>query len=51
MPPYIIFHDSTLIALASRRPRTLGELNDIPGMGQKKMERYGPAVLAVLSAE
>jgi ATP-dependent DNA helicase RecQ len=51
VPPYVIFHDSTLIALASRRPRTMGELGDIPGMGLKKMERYGPAVLAVLSAE
>jgi len=51
VPPYVIFHDSTLIALASRRPRTISELGDIPGMGQKKLERYGPAVLAVLAAE
>jgi ATP-dependent DNA helicase RecQ len=51
VPPYVIFHDSTLIALASRRPRTMSELGDIPGMGQKKMERYGPAVLAVLAAD
>jgi ATP-dependent DNA helicase RecQ len=51
VPPYVIFHDSTLIALASRRPRSLAELSDIPGMGQKKMERYGSAVLAVLSAD
>ncbi|HEX4504171.1 MAG TPA: DNA helicase RecQ [Alphaproteobacteria bacterium] len=51
VPPYVIFHDTTLIALAGRRPRTMGELNDIPGMGQKKMERYGPAVLAVLAAD
>jgi ATP-dependent DNA helicase RecQ len=51
VPPYVIFHDSTLIALATRRPRSMSELDDIPGMGQKKMERYGPAVLAVLSAE
>lgn len=50
VPPYVIFHDSTLIALASKRPRTLSDLTDIPGMGQKKMERYGPAVLAVLAA-
>jgi ATP-dependent DNA helicase RecQ len=51
VPPYIIFHDSTLAALASRRPRTLADLADIPGMGQKKMERYGAAFLAVLAAE
>ncbi len=51
VPPYVIFHDSTLIALASRQPRSLSELTDIPGMGQKKMERYGAAVLAVLATE
>jgi ATP-dependent DNA helicase RecQ len=51
VPPYVIFHDSTLIALASRRPRSMNELGDIPGMGQKKMERYGPAVLAVLAGD
>jgi ATP-dependent DNA helicase RecQ len=50
VPPYVIFHDSTLLALASRRPRTLSDLTDIPGMGQKKMERYGAAVLAVVAA-
>jgi len=49
VPPYVIFHDSTLIALAMRQPRSLGDLTDIPGMGQKKMERYGAAVLAVLA--
>src|SRR5271170_5541425 len=37
VPPYVIFHDSTLIALASRRPRTMGDLTDIPGMRLKKM--------------
>ncbi|MDB5397470.1 MAG: recQ [Rhodospirillales bacterium] len=50
VPPYVIFHDSTLIALASRKPRTLDDFTDIPGMGQKKIERYGAAVLAVLAA-
>jgi len=49
VPPYVIFHDSTLLALASRQPRTLSDLADIPGMGQKKMERYGAAFLAVLA--
>ena len=51
VPPYVIFHDSTLIALASRQPRSLSDLTDIPGMGQKKMERYGAAVLAVLATD
>ena len=51
VPPYVIFHDSTLIALASKRPRSLSEFTDIPGMGQKKIERYGAAVLAVMAAD
>jgi ATP-dependent DNA helicase RecQ len=51
VPPYVIFHDSTLIALASRRPRSLGELSEIPGMGEKKIERYGAAVLALTAPE
>jgi len=50
VPPYIIFHDSTLLALASRKPRTLIDLADIPGMGQKKMELYGQTFLTVLTA-
>jgi ATP-dependent DNA helicase RecQ len=50
VPPYVIFHDSTLIALATQRPRTMGELGGIPGMGEKKLERYGAAFLAALSS-
>ena len=49
MPPYVIFHDSTLIALATMRPRSLGELTGIPGMGEKKLERYGATFLAALN--
>jgi ATP-dependent DNA helicase RecQ len=50
VPPYVIFHDSTLIALATMRPRSLGELTGIPGMGEKKLERYGATFLAALNA-
>jgi ATP-dependent DNA helicase RecQ len=51
VPPYVIFHDTTLLALANRRPRTMDELADIPGMGEKKIERYGAAFLGVLNEE
>jgi ATP-dependent DNA helicase RecQ len=50
VPPYIIFHDTTLIALAQRRPRSLADLVGVPGMGKTKIERYGAALLAVLAA-
>ncbi len=49
VPPYIIFHDTTLIALAQRRPQTMTDLLSVPGMGKKKIERYGALFLAVLA--
>jgi ATP-dependent DNA helicase RecQ len=51
VPAYVIFHDTTLIALATAKPRTIAELEDIPGMGRSKIERYGEAFLAVLARE
>jgi ATP-dependent DNA helicase RecQ len=50
VPPYVIFHDTTLIALAQRRPRSIADLAGIPGMGKTKIERYGAAFLAILTA-
>jgi ATP-dependent DNA helicase RecQ len=48
LPPYVIFHDSTLRAIAATRPATLPGLSEISGVGTAKLERYGEAVLAVL---
>ena len=39
---------STLRQIAERRPSTLAELADIPGMGDQKIERFGAAFLAIL---
>ena len=49
LPAFIIFHDSTLHALAQRQPRTLADLQGVPGVGQKQREAYGPQVLEVLA--
>src|SRR5579872_3713589 len=49
VPPYIIFHDSTLLDLVKRRPRTLEELSRIPGVGQSKLARYGEAFLLAIA--
>jgi ATP-dependent DNA helicase RecQ len=49
VPPYIIFHDTTLLAIARRRPRNLTDLADVPGMGQNKIQRYGAAFLSVIA--
>ncbi|HEY1258161.1 MAG TPA: DNA helicase RecQ [Stellaceae bacterium] len=49
VPPYVIFHDATLIEIAARRPRTLAALASIPGIGRNKLDRYGAALLAVVA--
>ena len=48
VPAFVVFHDSTLAAIASRRPRTLSDLRTVSGVGPAKLERYGQEVLAVL---
>jgi ATP-dependent DNA helicase RecQ len=49
VPPYVIFHDSTLREIASRKPKTLNELSAVQGFGAVKLERYGEAMLLALS--
>lgn len=50
VPPYVIFHDRTLIELATARPASRTQMADVPGVGDTKLERYGPAFLAVINA-
>jgi len=50
VPPYVIFQDRTLLEIAVAEPATLDALGHVPGVGQTKLERYGKAVLAALSA-
>ncbi|MGO1071234.1 DNA helicase RecQ [Lysobacter sp. CA199] len=45
VPAYVIFHDSTLRAIAEQAPDDLDELGRIPGIGASKLDRYGEAVL------
>ncbi|HET7129532.1 MAG TPA: ATP-dependent DNA helicase UvrD2 [Gaiellaceae bacterium] len=49
VPPYVVFHDSVLHAIAAARPGTLGELAQISGVGPAKLERYGEEVLATVA--
>ena len=49
VPPYVIFHDTTLFEMLERRPRTLAELAEINGVGAAKLEKYGDAFLAALA--
>ena len=50
VPAYVILHDKTLQDIARARPRTLGALGAIAGIGAKKLERYGGALLGLVNA-
>jgi DNA helicase-2/ATP-dependent DNA helicase PcrA len=51
VPPYVVFHDSVLHAIAHAQPASLGELSQIAGVGPAKLERYGDELLAALRIE
>jgi len=51
VPPYVIFHDSTLREMAALRPASLAAMAEVPGVGAAKLERYGPAFLEVIRSE
>ncbi len=48
VPPYVIFHDSTLLEILDQRPANLVELSGISGVGQAKLTRYGEVFLRVI---
>lgn len=48
VPPYVIFHDTTLRDMADRRPATVDDLHDIYGVGVKKAADFGEAFLAAI---
>jgi ATP-dependent DNA helicase RecQ len=50
VPPYVIFHDTTLRAMAMAKPHDLDAMTDLPGVGAAKLSRYGEAFLSVIRA-
>ena len=48
VPPYVIFHDSTLLEIHNRKPQTLDDMGQISGIGQAKLQKYGDEFLQVL---
>ncbi len=50
VPPYVIFHDATLLAMLRERPQSMSGLAGISGVGETKLARYGEAFLDVLRA-
>lgn len=51
VPPYVIFHDATLSAIADAKPKTLPDLGRISGVGEAKLKRYGAEVVALCILE
>jgi len=51
VPPYVIFHDSTLLQMVQHRPETLERMLELEGVGEKKLERYGREFLEVLRGQ
>jgi ATP-dependent DNA helicase RecQ len=49
LPAYVILHDATLAEIARRQPRDLDTLAEVPGIGARKLERYGSALLELLA--
>jgi ATP-dependent DNA helicase RecQ len=48
VPPYVILHDSTLLEILNRKPRSLAEMAQISGVGQAKLAKYGDEFLQVV---
>lgn len=49
IPPYVIFHDKTLIDMVLRKPLSLIAMSGVPGVGQSKLDKYGQLFLDALS--
>lgn len=51
LPAYCVFTDATLIAIAEARPRSMGDLIKVQGLGHTKVDKYGEHVLAIIASE
>ena len=48
VPPYVIFHDSTLVEMCSVVPKTLDDFSKLSGVGERKLMKYSEAFLAAI---
>jgi len=49
IPPYIIFHDRTLQEMCVTVPQTMEQFGQLGGVGERKLDKYGPAFLQVIN--
>jgi ATP-dependent DNA helicase RecQ len=50
VPPYVVFHDATLREMAQRRPASMDEMAEVSGVGDRKLQAWGEAFLAVIGS-
>lgn len=51
VPPFVIFHDTTLVAMVETKPATVTEFAQLSGVGKAKLDRYGASFLQVINKE
>ena len=51
MPPFVVFTDMTMLAIAEHEPRTQEDLLAIPGIGRRKVELYGDEILRIITPD
>ncbi len=49
VPPYMVLHDATIIDIAQKMPITTQDLNEVHGMGDAKIKRYGREILGIVN--
>lgn len=49
VPPFVIFHDATLLDMLEQRPKTLEAFALLHGVGQSKLKKYGPEFLKIIT--
>ena len=50
VPPYTVFHDSTLVEMSQLKPQTMSQMAMIGGVGQKKLEKWGQGFLDIITS-
>jgi ATP-dependent DNA helicase RecQ len=48
VPPYVVFHDKTLVEMIKIKPKSIDEMSGITGIGEAKIRRYGQVFLDIL---
>ncbi|HJV81257.1 DNA helicase RecQ [Noviherbaspirillum sp.] len=49
VPAYVIFHDATMREIAKAKPASIGDLRNISGVGEKKLETYGEEIISLIA--